>query len=350
VLAPFLVLGVYQSYARDNIREAKLLSRDVARSRSWLIRGARIFVGDGKVIGQGAVLVRNGKIEAVYEGTAPSPESLNAEAIEAAGKTLLPGLIDMHVHLGSPGLISANPEESYRDPDANIDRALAAYLYSGVTAVKSVGDGLEYMLRHRATIASGDRLGAELFAVGPMFTAESGHGTEYFAYIPQPYRDQTMAETVRLPKTPEEARSQVAELKTRGVDGIKAILEAGGGSTHFNRLDVAILRAIVEASRAAGLPMVSHTGNAHDFADALAAGVGGIEHGAIRDTIPAELFVKMREAGVTYDPTLAVLEAIQSFIDGSAAPLERSLVQQIVPADVLSQALLLREKVARSAG
>ena len=66
-----------------------------------LIRNARIFIGDGRVIESGAVLVKNGKIERVYEGAAPDPKALKAEAIEAAGKTLLPGLIDMNVHLAA---------------------------------------------------------------------------------------------------------------------------------------------------------------------------------------------------------------------------------------------------------
>ena len=61
------------------------------RGHNWLIQNARIFVGDGKVIESGAVLIRNGKIEDVYEGSFPDAKSLNAEAIDAAGKTIFPG-------------------------------------------------------------------------------------------------------------------------------------------------------------------------------------------------------------------------------------------------------------------
>jgi imidazolonepropionase-like amidohydrolase/ABC-type multidrug transport system permease subunit len=334
VLAPFIVLGAYQVYAKGNINQVKLLARDVSRSRTWLIHDARVFVGDGTVIEQGSVLIRNGMIAQVYKGSAPDAKSLNADVIEGAGKTLLPGLIDMHVHLGAPGI---SGERGAGPPDDNVDRELAAYLYSGVTAVKSMGDGIDSMLQHRTTIASGDKLGAELFTVGPMFTTEGGHGTEFLSYVPQQYREQASVQTIRMPKTPDEARAQVAELKMKGVDGIKAILDAGGGSTHFNRMDTAILKALVDAAHAANLPIMVHTGSAQDVADALAAGVDGIEHGAMRDAIPPELLTRMRDKGISYDPTLVALETIQAFIDGNTSPLDRSLVQQIVPADVLAK-------------
>ncbi len=110
VLAPFLVLGVYQAHSRESIVQSKLLARQFQQSRTLLIRGARIFVGDGRVIESGAVLIKNGKIEHVYEGEAPDPKQLRAEAVDAAGKTVLPGLIDVHVHLSSPGGFTQSAE------------------------------------------------------------------------------------------------------------------------------------------------------------------------------------------------------------------------------------------------
>ncbi len=67
-------------------------------------------------------------------------------------------------------------------------RELAAYLYSGVTAVRSAGDTTADVLKLRQRIASGERLGAELFIVGPLFTAEGGHGTEYAETLPEMMR------------------------------------------------------------------------------------------------------------------------------------------------------------------
>jgi imidazolonepropionase-like amidohydrolase/ABC-type multidrug transport system permease subunit len=329
VLAPFLVLGVYQAHSRESIVQSKLLARQFERSRTVLIRGARIFVGDGRVIESGAVLIKNGKIEQVYEGEAPDPKQLRAEAVEAAGKTVLPGLIDVHVHLSSPGGFTQSAEAYVNSK--TMPRALAAYLYSGITAVKSVGDPLDDILTTRRLVNSGERLGAQLFAVGPMFTAPGGHGTEYLRYIPESYRKAAEGQIVRTPGTAEEARAQVDALKKIGVDGIKAILEAGQSGFVFQRMDVAIFRAVAAEARAQGLPIVVHTGDSRDIADALGAGVNGIEHGSSRDEIPLALFEQMKTGGVTYDPTLSAWEGFTDVANGSIEPLERPLVLQVAP-------------------
>ncbi len=84
-------------------------------------------------------------------------------------------------------------------------RADAALLYSGVTAARSVGDGLDASLQLRAKIANGARLGAQLFVCGPMFTAEGGHGTEFTRHVPDAMRGKregaTGAHGRRLPRT-----------------------------------------------------------------------------------------------------------------------------------------------------
>src|SRR5215472_14918498 len=162
VLAPFLLMGVWQVHAKDNIAREKILARDLSRRGTWLIKDARLFLGDGGVLEKGSVLIKDGKIAQIFEGAAPDPKSLDATAIEGAGKTLLPGLIDVHVHLGANGGVSA---EAYKNA-AGMDRELAAYLFSGVTAVKSLGDALDAVLKLRAEVRSGEKLGAELFIVG----------------------------------------------------------------------------------------------------------------------------------------------------------------------------------------
>ncbi len=347
VLAPFLILGVYQAHSQDSVVKARLLNRDMQRSRSLLIRNVRIFTGDGRVIESGGVLVRNGKIERVFDGATPDPKELKAEAIEAAGKTLLPGLIDVHVHLVASGGFSENSSD-YK-PDKAMPRALAAYLYSGITAVKSVGDPLDAILKVRKLVNSGEKLGAELFTCGPMFTASGGHGTEYFKNLPEQARKAAEEQTVRTPRTPEEARQQVQALKQRGVDGIKAILEAGQAGVLFNRLDVAILRAVAEEAHAQTLPIVVHTGDSRDVADALSVSANGMEHGSVRERLPAELFARMKAQGAAYDPTLTVVEGLTDLVNGSLDPLERPLVLQVGPAALIesTKKLLQSDKGAQ---
>ena len=334
VLLPFALLGTWQAHAKDNVTKVKIIGRDLARSRTVLIRNARIFVGNGKVIENGAVLVKAGKIAEVYDGNIPDPKSLNAEPVEAAGKTVLPGLIDTHVHLGGPGGFYDDWKD-YNSPKI-MQRNLAAYLYSGVTAVRSAGDQLDKALKIRALVNSGEKQGAEFFMVGPLFTAAGGHGTEILKNLPASMRDQAQAQLTRLPKSGEEARQEVDALKRAGVDGIKAVLEAGAGSSVFNRLDVQIFNAIAAQAHADHLPVIVHTGDERDVEDALRAHVDGIEHGSFRVRIPDEDFEAMSKQGVTYDPTLSVAEGVQDFSEGKLELLNRSLVQQVGPPALLT--------------
>ena len=178
-------------------------------------------------------------------------------------------------------------------------------------------------------------MGAGLYICGPMFTAEGGHGTEFFEGMPEAMKRLALQQWVRLPKSADEARQQVRELKAAGVDGIKGILEAGVAGQLFNRLDVRFLQAAADEARAQSLPVVVHTGNSQDIADALLAGANGVEHGSTRDRIPDELLSQMAKAGVSYDPTLCVVEAFSKLGTHSDELLSRSLVQQVVPAKLL---------------
>lgn len=143
VMAPFFVIGVWQLRSKDNLAKAKILERDLRRSATFLIRDTRLFLGDGKVIESGAILVRNGRIVEIFEGKSPDAKELRASSVEAAGKTIIPGLIDTDVRF-LPG---------------DLPRALAAYLFSGVVAVRASGLTPDLLRKQQ----SGELLGPEIF-------------------------------------------------------------------------------------------------------------------------------------------------------------------------------------------
>jgi imidazolonepropionase-like amidohydrolase len=201
--------------------------------------------------------------------------------------------------------------------------------------VKSVGDTLDDVLKARDVQASGEKLGAELFAVGPLFTAPGGHGTEYSKNIPEVARGNFDAQFLRLPKTPEEAKKMVDELAKKHVDGMKTVLEACAPGYTFVRMDPGLVKAIAEEAHKLRLPVVCHTGNARDVEDAVNAGVDGIEHGSMNDAIPEAVFAKMKQAGVTFDPTMSVVEAFTMLAQGKLDMLDRTLVQQVGPKKLL---------------
>jgi imidazolonepropionase-like amidohydrolase/ABC-type multidrug transport system permease subunit len=333
-LAPFLLLGVYQSWSRQDLAKGKILARDLSRGKTWLIQNARIYVGNGKVIESGSVLIKQGKIAEIYEGPAPDAKTLKADAIEAAGKTLLPGLIDVHVHLGATG--GFYDDWSKFDANKAADREMEAYLFSGVTAVRSAGDAVETMLKLRKQFGSGEKLGTELFLCGPLFTAGGGHGTEYGKFLPEALRAGFIAQFVRTPTSTDEARKQVDALAAQHIDAIKGVLEAGAPGYPFNRMDVNILRAVAEEAHAKNLPVAVHTGNSQDVIDAVALGTASVEHGSFIDEIPDATIAEMKARNIAYDPTLSVVEGFTSFAKGDTTLLKRSLVQQVTPKDLLS--------------
>src|SRR6185437_14622080 len=97
-------------------------------------------------------------------------KTVNADTIEAAGKTILPGLIDSHIHLAAPGGLLE--DWSKYDATKQMQRNLAI----------------------RTTVNSGEKLGAQLFLVGPLFTTPGGHGTEIMRSLPDSIRDQVNAQ------------------------------------------------------------------------------------------------------------------------------------------------------------
>ncbi|HSU87149.1 MAG TPA: amidohydrolase family protein [Chthoniobacterales bacterium] len=334
VLLPFLFLGAYQAWSQHDVVKARILARELRRGQSWLIQNARIFVGNGKVIESGAVLVRGGKIAQVYDGTFPDAKQLNAEPIDAAGKTVLPGLIDMHVHLGAPG--GFYDDWSKFDPQKSYERELESYLYCGVTAVRSAGDKVDDMVKLQKQFNSGEKLGTELFFCGPLFTAEGGHGTEYAKKMPEMARAGFNAQFLRIPKTQAEARQQVDDLVPKGVNAIKGILEAGVPDYPFNRMNLDLLRAVVDEAHVKKLPVSIHTGESRDVVDAVSLGVDSVEHGSFRDEIPDATIAEMKMKAIAYDPTLSVVEGLSDFAKGKTELLKRSLVQQVTAKELLS--------------
>lgn len=333
VLMPFILMGAWQAYSKESIARNKRFDRELSRRITFLVKNARIFTGDGTVIERGSVLFRDGKVAEIFTGEAPKASDLKAVEIEGAGKTLMPGLIDVHVHVGAGGGFW---EKASDYPAKWPTRVLKAYLYSGVLAAKSAGDTLTSLLEARQRVQAGEEQGSELFVSGPLFTAEGGHGTEFLKAdwaknLPENVRNSMEQEFVRTPKTADEARRQVQELKQRGVDAIKGVLEAGSAGQVFNRMDVSILRAAVEEARRLGLPVSIHTGDAQDVKDSIAMGVQSVEHGSMRQPIPDALFQSMKQAGIAYDPTLTVVDGLVAYASGSPDPLDRSLVQQVGP-------------------
>ena len=238
-------------------------TRVTHRPRLTAIRAGSLFDGVSGTLLPDPVLVMDGPtIVAIDHGVPPPP---GADVVDLAGATLLPGLIDTHVHLAFDA--SADPVAALAGRDdgakvATMSAAGRAALRGGITTVRDLGDHDYLSLGLRG---AGDL--PTIVTAGPPITTPLGHchflggGTE---------------------PTPEAARVAVRERADRGVDVIK-VMASGGTMTPGTRQEVSqfaphVLRAVVDEAHRLGLPVTAHTHGTSAIRDALDAGVDGMEH------------------------------------------------------------------------
>lgn len=239
-LLPFLLIGGWQAWSKTNLTRTRILAREKARSVSWLIQDARLFVGDGTVVDHGSLLIRDGIIVRIYNGSTPDPDSLRAEAVEATGKTVLPGFIDGYTFLGfenGPG----QPAGALA-----VERALRSYLYCGVIGVRDQTARMPVVAAQAQRERTSEIDGAEIFPatstnpVTPPLLAfreimmELGEGKPdflgrslYQQVLPPGRLEQLRAKAVRLQASPGSAPPNPTSESSRVLPG------SGGGLSQF---------------------------------------------------------------------------------------------------------------------
>lgn len=316
-----------------------------AQKSLLVIKGARVIDGTGRAPLSNAVVVIEGeRIKSVF-GAGERPIPAQARVIDATGKTILPGLIDAHVHSG--GSAGAGVSEMEFTPWRE-RRDLKAYLYAGVTTIKSLGDDQSNMLMLRGQERAGKLVSPRIFAVGKVLTAPGSHPVSTtFAQAPGFVIEAAVAQV----DTEEAARVAVRAQASAGVDGIKAIFEGGSATRSVPKLKPEVLRAIIAEAHRAGLKVSVHCDSAQDVRDAVLFGADGIEH-ADQSGLPDETLKLMAERAVFYTPTLVVFDAsYQRFRSGVETndPLTRaSVIPEILDGLKQSRARM-DEKAAQAA-
>jgi len=242
----------------------------------FAITNVRLFDG-ARVLDRAVVVVDQGRVIAAGRMmTTPIPDG--AAVIDGSGKTLLPGLIDSHVH-------------SFGDAQKDAARF-------GVTTVLDMfRPPTDFEAQHaaRALIEPTDR--ADLFSAGYLATAEGGHGTQYGIDVP-------------IPQGPGDAQSWVDARLAEGSDWIKIVVEGGrvwGSETPT--LDAAMVQALVEAAHARDVLAVAHVSTRAEAELAVAAGVDGLVHLFVDEPVEPSMADNWAERGLFVIPTMPVLAA-----------------------------------------
>jgi len=297
--------------------EAEPASEPV-RHEELLLRHARLIDGTGAPPRADVdVLVRDGTIVDVGSGlVAPDGATL----IDLEGRTLLPGLIDAHVHLG------ASPPDSYAqgvvdDLRRNLgDRALHGArnarrtLMAGFTTVRNVG-GTMADRALRDAIVQGLVPGPRMLVANHAIGITGGHCDGTNAMHPDAW---TQAQDYRHGVTdgPQEVRKAVRFQIKHGADVIKLCATGGvmsqGDAVGAPQLDPEELRTAVETAHRAERKVAAHAHGNQGIREAVLAGVDSIEHGSILDP---ETVGMMKERGTFLVPTLYVAAAVEAQAD-----------------------------------
>jgi len=244
----------------------------LAQSNDGAIRafvGARIIDGTGKpAIEKATLIVRNGKIDAVG-ASVKAPKG--AQVIDVSGKTIMPGMINAHGHVGETRGLKASPENYSRD---NILSQLGVYSRYGVTTVLALGSDLKPAFEIRDEQNTPQLNRARLYVAGVIIT-----GT-----------------------TPEQTRKMVDEVAETKPDIIKVRVDDNLGAT--KKMPPAAYKALIEEAHKKGLRVAVHLFYLDDAKGVVNAGADMLAH-SVRDLdVDNELIAMLKKNNVYYCPTL----------------------------------------------
>jgi imidazolonepropionase-like amidohydrolase len=254
------------------------------------------------------IIVEGNTITAIRDGyTSPGKED---NLIDLKDKTVMPGLMDMHVHL---------TQETSRDRYVDVfrmnppDIAFEAQKYgqitlmAGFTTVRDLGGEIAVNLRN--AISKGTVIGPRIFAAGKSIASTGGHADPTNGYRKDLMGDPGPQEGVV--NGLEDARKAVRQRYKDGSDWIKITATGGVLSVATNGLNPQFteeeIRAIVETARDYGFKVAAHAHGDEGMRRAIRAGVTSIEHGTMMEDSTMDLMIKM---GTWYVPTITAGKSV----------------------------------------
>ncbi len=297
------------------------------------IRSVRIIDGTGQMSERGTVLIQGNTIAAVGSDRELSVPR-GATKIDGRGLTLLPGLIDCHVHFclgGEPDVIMALTQETPSLTLLKSSHAAQRTLEAGFTTVRDVGSRDHSIFTLKNAIDTGIVLGPRIFGAGLAICMIGGHAK----FIGQE------VEGV------EQVRTAVRAQISAGASLIKVIASGGvltpGTSPDQAQMTLVELQAAVDEAARAGRKVAAHAHGSSGIKNALRAGVHSIEHATLMDQ---ESSVMMKQQNVFMVPTLSALATTATCPLGCGVPdSARDKAKALIKQHALSFKNALRDKI-----
>ena len=317
-----------------------------------LFQNVRIFDGKGTTLsGPSNVLVRGNKIERISTEPIPTDRSATTMLIDGGGRTLMPGLIDMHWHTM---LVRPTPAALLAGDIGHLTLMAGAEatdtLMRGFTTVRDMG-GPAFGLKR--AVDENTVVGPRIYPSGAVITVTSGHGDfrqpfEVPRTLGRPQSRGELLGAAMIADSPDEVRVRVREQLMLGASQIK--LTAGGGvASPHSPLDAstfteAELRAAVEAAGNWGTYVTVHAYTPESIRRAIAAGVTCIEHGHLMDEPTAKL---LAEHGIWLSTQAFADEMAEAFPPGSS---ERAKALEVFAGTDTTFALAKQYKIKTAFG
>lgn len=240
-------------------------------------------VRTGRLLNKPSILIRDGKIVEVAANGVSVTAPVDAKRIDLPGMTLLPGLIDMHVHLDSDPLYGGYTGLQFGDRFWSMLMVPHAEktLNAGFTTVRNVGADAWNDVGLMQAVQEGKVRGPRIVPAAYSFGATGGHCDSTFFPPSMEQKSNYNADN------PEEGRKRVRELRKYGAQVIKICATGGVFSRNTEpgqqQLSLEEMKAIVDEAHMWGLKVAAHAHGAAGIKDAIRAGVDTIEHASLID-------------------------------------------------------------------
>ena len=299
------------------IAAAVLLTATTAHAETYAIQAGRLIVDASQPErGPSTVIVDKGRIVRIEDG-ATAPEG--AIVVDERNRTVMPGLIDVHVHLtqdsGTPWYQALTPK--YSDPYAatvGLKNALVM-ARAGFTTVRDLGSPGVAGIATRDAIRDGSFPGPRVLVSGPALSMIGGHADAAVGFAPELADAVNARGQIGVCTGPDECAREVRRIAALGVDVIKfmatgGVLDPGtlGLEQHFSDAE---MKAIVDTAHSLHLKAAAHAHGAKGILAAVRAGVDSIEHGTFIDD---EGVKEMKAHGTYYSATLMAFSGLNMYI------------------------------------
>ncbi|WP_437185384.1 amidohydrolase family protein [Planctomicrobium sp. SH668] len=265
-----------------------------------VLSGATIIDGTGAPPHENMVLVIKG--QKILGIVSPEEAPQDAITIDLSGKTIIPGLISAHSHVGQvKGATRANENYS-RDL---IIQQLKQFEVYGVTTIVALGMNQDLFYAVREDSRNGKISGADLFGADHGMGAIEGQP----AIPPLPNGDSI----IDRPRSAEDGRERVRQAKLRGADFIKIWVDDAQGT--LPKLDFEVYSAIINEAHQQNLKVAAHVFTLTDAQSLVDAGVDIIAHGVRDQPVGPHFIASMKSKGVWYIPTLSLDDSFFLYAD-----------------------------------